>query len=44
MLQTVISSDFEANEIEVGIATHDNPRFRKMTELEIENYLNELAD
>jgi 20S proteasome subunit alpha 1 len=40
----VISSDFKASEIEVGIATKENPRFRKLTEQEIENYLNELAD
>ena len=31
-LQQVISSDFKANEIEVGFATTAQPRFRKMTE------------
>ena len=44
VLQTVISSDFKANEIEIGIATADNPRFRKLTEQEIDVFLNELAD
>jgi 20S proteasome subunit alpha 1 len=43
-LQTVISSDFKSNEIEVGIATQSHQKFRKLTELEIEAYLNELAD
>lgn len=40
----MISSDFKADEIEIGIATKENPRFRKMTEAEIEVYLNVLAD
>lgn len=44
VLQTVISSDFKANEIEIGIATVDNPRFRKLKENEIEAYLNDLAE
>ena len=44
VLQTVISSDFKANEIEIAIATNDNPRFRRLTEQEIETYLNDLAD
>lgn len=44
VLQTVISSDFKANEIEIGISSTDDVRFRKLTEQEIENYLNDLAD
>jgi len=44
VLQTVISSDFKADEIEIGIATSDDVRFRKLTEQEIEGYLNDLAD
>lgn len=44
VLQTVISSDFKANEIEVGISTSTSPKFRKLTEAEIETFLNELAD
>ena len=44
VLQTVISSDFKANEIEIGISTQTQPQFRKLTEQEIEGYLNDLAD
>ena len=43
-LQTVVSSDFKADEIEVAIATRENPRFRKLGEQEVETILNELAD
>jgi 20S proteasome subunit alpha 1 len=44
VLQTVISSDFKSNEIEIGISTASHPQFRKLTETEIEAYLNDLAD
>ncbi len=44
VLQTVVSSDFKANEIEIGISTSAHPQFRKLTEQEIEVFLNELAD
>lgn len=44
VLQTVISSDFKADEIEIGVATVDDPRFKKLSEQEIETYLNDLAD
>ena len=44
VLQTVVSSDFKASEIEVGISTASHPQFRKLTEVEIEAYLNDLAD
>ncbi len=44
VLQTVISSDFKANEIEIGIATKDNPRFVKLTEADIEGHLNTIAE
>ena len=43
-LQNVISSDFKANEIEVGVATAENPFFRKLTEQEIDFHLNVSAD
>ena len=43
-LSTVVSSDFRANEIEVGIATVDQPLFRKLSEQEIDQVLNEMAD
>jgi len=32
VLQTVVSSDFKASEIEVGISTAAHPLFRKLTE------------
>jgi 20S proteasome subunit alpha 1 len=44
VLQTVISTDFKANEIEVGFATVDHPRFRKLTEEEIDAILNTIAE
>lgn len=44
VLQTVISADFKANEIEIGVASADDVRFKKLTEQEIEGYLNDLAD
>jgi len=43
-LQQVISTDFKASDIEIAVATKGNPRFRRMTEAEVEQYLNELAD
>jgi len=43
-LSTVISSDFRANEIEVGVATVAQPLFRKLSEQEIEAVLNDMAD
>ncbi len=43
-MQTVISSDFKASDIEIGISTVANPKFRKMTEAEIQVFLDELAD
>lgn len=43
-LQTVISSDFKANEIEIGMSTVENPSFKKLTEAEIDAHLTELAD
>ena len=44
VLQTVISADFKANEIEIGVASTDDVRFKKLTEQEIETFLNDLAD
>lgn len=44
VLQTVVSSDFKSNEIEIGVSTAENPQFRKLTEAEIEVFLNEIAD
>ena len=43
-LSQIVSSDFKANEIEVGVATVGRPHFRKLKENEIEDILNEMAD
>ena len=40
----MLSSDFRANEIEIGVATVDQPMFRKLKESEIDTVLNEMAD
>ena len=43
-LSSVVSSDFKANEIEVGIATVGQPLFRKLPETRVEELLNEMND
>ena len=43
-LQNVISTDFKSDELEIGIATTDKTFFRTLTEDEIENHLNTIAD
>ena len=44
VLQAVVSSDFKASDIEIGYCNVENPKFRQLTEGEIENVLNDLAD
>ena len=44
VLQAVTSSDFKANEVEIGYCNVENPKFRKLEESEIEAVLNDLAD
>ena len=44
VLQAVISSDFKAEEIEVGFASVDKPRFRKLSVQEIDQVLNDMND
>lgn len=43
-LSSVISSDFKASDIEVGIATVEQPLFRKLEEAKVEALLNEMND
>ena len=44
VLQSVVSSDFKANEVEIGFCTVQEPRFRKLNETEIDNILTYIAD
>jgi len=41
---TVLSSDLKPSEMEIGIVTKDNPKFRALTEAEIEHHLTALAE
>jgi len=43
-LGSVLGSDFRGNEIEVGILDSAKSKFRKLTETEIENHLNAIAE
>ncbi|BFZ12422.1 hypothetical protein BsWGS_15461 [Bradybaena similaris] len=43
-LSTVLSADFKASEVEVGIISKEDPRFRILTEKEIDVYLAAIAE
>jgi len=43
-LQTVLSADFKPTEIEVGVVSADDPRFRLLTITEIDHYLTQIAE
>ncbi|XP_055388816.1 proteasome subunit alpha type-6-like, partial [Condylostylus longicornis] len=43
-LQSVLSVDFKPNEVEVGLVTLADPKFRLLNESEIEEYLNRIAE
>jgi len=43
-LQTVLAEDFKSTDIEVGVVTKDNRRFRLLSQEEIEGHLTEIAE
>jgi 20S proteasome subunit alpha 1 len=43
-LQTVLGEDFKASDIEVGVVSTENPRFRILTDDEVDRHLTEIAE
>jgi 20S proteasome subunit alpha 1 len=43
-LQTAVGSDLKPTDIEIGVVTKENPRFRKLTEKEIDEHLTAISD
>jgi len=43
-LQTVLAVDFKPADIEVAIVTKDHPKFRRLSDAEVEDHLNAIAE
>jgi len=43
-LSHVLATDFKPSEIEIGVVSEKNPTFRKLTEAELDEHLNALAE
>lgn len=43
-LSTVTSTEYKANEIEIGVVTAESPKFRKMSQDEIDGHLQRLGE
>ena len=43
-LANVLSLDFKPQDIEIGLVTKDDPKFRVLDVNEIENHLNRIAE